>query len=70
MQLSADANQDRAMFYLGNFGDEISYFKAVVMLEQSTKCLASNGAKGLSLETYDRAKPLPDTVFLLTEAED
>ena len=69
MQLPADANQDRALFYLKDFGVK-SYFKALKILEPDGKCLASNGAKGLSLKTYDQHEPLPDTVFLVKEATD
>ena len=32
------------------------------------KCLASNGANGLSLKNYDEHYPHPDTLFVITEA--
>ena len=54
------------MFYLEDFGGQ-SYFKALKILEPDGKCLASNGAKGLSLKKYDASHPYPDTLFVITE---
>ena len=63
------ANQDQALFYVKDFGVETqtSLFKALMVLEQNKKCLASNSTKELSLKTYNQYSPHPDTLFLITE---
>lgn len=74
VELCADCDPgDRALFVLRDFGPHPdfhvnSYFKALEILEPAGKCLASNGAKGLSLKDYNSKKPHADTLFLVTEA--
>ncbi|KAM7449281.1 hypothetical protein ABFA07_002835 [Porites harrisoni] len=65
----SDANHDKALFYDKDFGvdTQVSLFKALMILGQEGKCLASNGEKELSLKTYNQYSPHPDTLFLITE---
>ena len=46
-----------------------SVFKALRPLKSNeTKCIALDGNKELSLKTFDKDIPHPDTIFLITKA--
>ena len=66
------------IFYLENLGCGIPdsgtgcFFKALMPLGQqgTGKCVALNSQKKLSFEILKKEFPLPETIFLITEAKE